>query len=32
MYAAQLEGQGFTPEELTLMFRTLPERLLKKAE
>ena len=29
-YAEALEGQGFTPEELTCMFRTVPERLLKK--
>ena len=32
MYAEQLEGQGFTPEELTLMFRTVPERLLRNAK
>ena len=25
-------ANGFTPEELTLMFRTVPERLLRKAE
>ena len=29
-YAELLEGQGFTPEELTCMFRKVPERLLKK--
>ncbi|MDO5133344.1 MAG: DUF6282 family protein [Eubacteriales bacterium] len=29
-YAGLLEGQGFTPEELTCMFKTVPEYLLKK--
>lgn len=28
-YAERLEEQGFTPEELTLMFRTNPERLMR---
>lgn len=28
-YAEQLEGQGFTPEELSLMFRKVPEKLLR---
>ena len=29
-YAELLEGQGFTPEELTLMFKEIPEKLLRK--
>ncbi|MBQ7536342.1 MAG: amidohydrolase [Stomatobaculum sp.] len=29
-YAEAMEAQGFTPEELSLMFREVPEKLLKK--
>ena len=29
-YAERLEAEGFTPEELSLMFRKVPEKLLRK--